>query len=258
MTKRLIYQPSFSASDRTLNFHRAGRPVHDWYTHSCTPSDPDSGVIHNNTEWIDIECDEASDIAQFAVSIPFHGMHTADVTVTYTDAKMCQTSFLAIATSKYDNDDRREDAFIVQSIMDTTPTTCDHTVNLDAGRHSTVWKPLALLAGYRQGTSSLGTILAISPNSTHIAAATWDTLLVWSFDPKMLHQSGLEHYLPTVDFNVRKDFGRLRPVKLKGEGIVHKMCWVGETTLYTITDRGLVRYECGPSAQGHREELTLQ
>ena len=198
------------------------------------------------------------DSVQFAVAIPFHAVHFADVTVDYSDAKMCQTSYLAIATTKNINEKGGQNAFIVQSTVDTSPATCNHSTSLDAGRRSSTWKPLALLAGYRQGTSSLGTILAVSPNCTHVAAASWTTLLIWSLDPSLLHQSGLEHYFPAVDYNMRKGFGRLRPVRLRPEGVVHKLCWVGETTLYAITDSGLVRWECGARAHGLREELNLQ
>lgn len=74
----------------------------------------------------------------------------------------------------------------------------------------------------------------------------------------MLHQGGLEHWFPAVDFNKRKELGRLRPVRLKGEGVVYGLVWVGETTLYAVTDGGLVRWETGHLAEGAREELSLQ
>ena len=172
---------------------------------------------------------------------------------------MCRVSYLAIATSKdSEYDGVRESAFVVQCIVDSPPVMCTHSVHLEAGRRSSSWKPLALLAGYRQGTSSLGTIMAISPSSTHIAAATWTRVLIWSLDPTLLHQGGLEHYFPHVDYNVRKQLGRLRPVRLKPEGVVHKLCWVGDTTLYAVTDEGLVRWDCGHLSEGSREVLTLQ
>lgn len=74
----------------------------------------------------------------------------------------------------------------------------------------------------------------------------------------MLHQGGLEHWFPKVDYNARKGVGRLRPVRLRCEGVVYSMVWVGETTLYAVTDRGLLRWECGVLAEGGREELALQ
>ena len=84
------------------------------------------------------------------------------------------------------------------------------------------------------------------------------SILIWSLDPNCLHQGGLEHYFPAVDYNSRKEIGRLRPVKLKSEGVVHSLCWVGETTLFAITDRALVRWDCGHLADGARRELSLQ
>lgn len=172
---------------------------------------------------------------------------------------MCRTSYLAVAFERDDPEDgANKSAFIVQSDNDISPLLCTHSTDLDGGRRSPSWRALALLAGYRQGTSSLGTILCISPLGTHIAAATWNSILIWSLDPDLLHQGGLEHYFPAVDYNTRKELGRLRPIKLKPEGVVHSLCWVDETMLWAITDRGLVRWDCGAMADGSRRELSLQ
>ena len=195
----------------------------------------------------------------FSVGIPFTGIHSYNVDVDYTDALMCRTSYLAIAIERdQPEDDTSKNAFIVQSDHDISRVTCAHTIDLDAGRRSSSWRALALLAGYRQGTSSLGTILAISPDGTHIAAADWDNVLIWSLDPDLLLQGGLEHYFPAVDYNPRKEIGRLRPVKFKPEGVVHSMCWYGETTLWAVTDGGVVRWDCGPMAKGSRHELAIE
>lgn len=47
-------------------------------------------------------------------------------------------------------------------------------------------------------------------------------------------------------------------MRLKPEGVVHSMCWVGEMSLYAVTDRGVVRWEMGHLAEGVRMEMTLQ
>ena len=240
-----------------MNFYAPGQPIHYWYTNSSSPSARESGAIHANSEWLNLGHNE--DLVHLAVGIPFHGAHTANVSVSYTDALMCRASYLALAISKHSEDDGvKESAFVVRSIIDTSPLMCSHSLNLEAGRRSSSWEPLAVLAGFKQGDSSLGTIMAISPSSTHIAAATWTTILIWSLDPTLLHQDGLEHYFPSVDYNARKELGRLRPVKLKPEGVVHQMCWVGDSTLYAVTDGGLIRWDCGHLAEGCREVLTLQ
>jgi len=254
---RLIYTPVFANSDKVLNLHAPGHPIHKWYTYCTSAYAEHSTPYHDNREWLDID---AQDIfTGFSIGIPFYGAHSAGITVDYTDAALCRTSYLAIAVEREDNfEGSSPNAFLVQSDHDHPPATCSHTPDLDAGRRTSSWRALAFLAGYRQGSSSLGTILAVSPSGTHIAAATWSTVLIWSFDPNLLLQGGLEHYFPTVDYNVRKELGRLRPVRLKREGVVHILCWVGETTLYAVTDRGLVRWECGHLAEGTRQDLTLQ
>ena len=88
---------------------------------------------------------------------------------------MCRTSYLAIAFARDDPEDgTNKSAFIVQSDSDTSPLICQHETDLHAGRRSSSWRALALLAGYRQGTSSLGTIISVSSCGMHIAAATWN------------------------------------------------------------------------------------
>lgn len=109
----------------------------------------------------------------------------------------------------------------------------------------------------QQGTSSLGTIVAISPRGTRIAAATWSRVSLWSLDPSLLLQGELQHYFPVRDYNTRKGFGRLRPTPLSSEGVVHSMAWSSETLLYATTDQGLVKWDIGHMSQGEREDLTL-
>lgn len=254
---RLIYTPIFANSDKVLHLHSPGHPIHKWYTYSTSANAEHSTTYHENREWLDINAEDI--LTGFSIGIPFHGVHSAGITVDYTDHPVCRTSYLAIAVEREDGcEGSVTNAFLVQSDHDHSPATCSHTTNLHAGRRSSSWRALAFLAGYRKGTSSLGTILAVSPSGTQIAAATWSTVLIWSFDANLLLQGGLEHYFPTVDYNTRKELGRLRPVRLRPEGVVHRLCWVGETTLYAVTDRGLVRWECGHLAEGTRQELTLQ
>ena len=136
-------------------------------------------------------------------------------------------------------------------------TGCDHVIDLEGGRRLPSWKALALLAGYREGTSSLGTVVAISPRGTKIAAATWSRVLVWSLNPTLLHQGELQHYFPVRDYNSKKGFGRLRPTLLSSEGVVHSMLWTNETQLYAATDRGLVKWDMGHMSDGERESLSL-
>jgi len=109
------------------------------------------------------------------------------------------------------------------------------------------WKP----------RSSLGTVVAISPEGTRLAAATWSRVLMWSFSPRLLLQGELQHYFPTRDFNLRKDFGRLRPTLLSSGGVVHNMQFTDETHLYATTDQGLVRWDIGHLSDSGRDNRSL-
>ena len=39
---------------------------------------------------------------------------------------------------------------------------------------------------------------------------------------------------------------------LPGEGVVHQMKWLDESTLFAVTDRGLVSWDVGARASGKR------
>lgn len=105
--------------------------------------------------------------------------------------------------------------------------------------------------------SSLGTVVAISPKGTRLAAATWSRVLMWSFSPGLLLQDELQHYFPMRDFNLRKGFGRLRPTILSSVGVVYGMQFTDETHLYATTDQGLVKWDIGHLSDGRREHLSL-
>ena len=195
----------------------------------------------------------------FEVGMPFHGVHIKHNMMDESSGReACHTTYLALGIScgGYEGSNQRH-AFIVQAECREPARSCSHQINLDNGRKLSVWEAVALLAGWKMGDSSLGTVVATSPHGTRLAAATWSRILVWSFDPSLLHPGELEYYFPERDFNKNKGFGRLRPTTLMPEGVVHKMLWVDEMTLYATTDRGLVRWNLGPMSNGDRGELTL-
>lgn len=275
---RQIFSPFFSTSDRAINFHLPGSPIHNWYTYSTSPSSSTGTILPNNA-YITLNALSLSDDSvsgpsySFKIGIPFHGHHTGFISVSYSAAPMCRTSYLALGECTDADFHGGNNMFICMTEIDSSPALCSHAVNLDAGRRSSSWTALALLAGWKPGTSSLGTVVAISPSCTRVAAASWDRLLVWSLDPGLLHQGSLETYFPACDWNQRKGLGRLRPVRLQvgggrgggggkaavggREDVVYGLTWVSETTLYAVTDRGLVRWDVGPKAEGGREELKL-
>lgn len=190
--------------------------------------------------------------------MPFHATHSYSVNVDSNAAAMCGNSYLALGMTKHPRESTNHpDVFIVQAESMVFSSDCQHRIVPEEGRSIQSWEPVAFLAGYRQGTSSLGTVIAVSPEGTKIAAATWSQVLIWSFSPKLLLQGELQHYFPTHDYKPGKGFGRLRPTLLPSQGVVHSMLWANETQLYATTDRGLAQWDIGHRSEGEREHLTL-
>ena len=218
------------------------------------------GPIFTNFAFLNIGTESSIESREFRVGMPFHGIHFEGITDTYWHpVPHCRTSYLALGISRDVNESSNHpNAFVVQADCDTEAAHCNHRVRLDYGRRLTSWKAVALLAGWRQSISSLGTILAISPDGTKVAAADWSRLLIWSLDPKLLHQGELQHYFPIRDYNEGKGFGRLRPTLLLSEDVVYNMMWINETCLYATTERGLVRWDLGPKSGGQRDDLELR
>ena len=255
--ERLIFNVQFVDNNSKLNFYKPGNPVHSWFTPTCNPSESACAPIFANNAYINNENIDHH-LEEFAIGMPFHGSHSYNITVDWSTTPVCQMSYLALGMSRNRRDwSNHPDVFVVQA--DTTVSTahCDHGIDLEGGRKLLSWKALALLAGYREGTSSLGTVVAVSPGGSRIAAATWSRVLVWSFSPRLLHQGELQHYFPVRDYNSRKGFGRLRPTLLSSEGVVHSMLWTNEIQLYATTDQGLVKWDMGHMSEGERESLSL-
>ena len=256
--ERQIFGVQFVENDSKLNFYQPGNPVHSWYTTMCNPAEKECGPLLSNFAFINIGFNEGSLNIEFEVGMPFHGSHFEDVAVDGQPAPLCQTSYLALGISRsIDETCSHQYAFLIQADCHVPASACRHDIDLDKGRKLVSWKAVALLAGWRKGTSSLGTVVAISPDGSRVAAATWSRVLIWSFNPRLLHQGELQHYFPLRDYNERKGFGRLRPVLLPSEGVVHRMLWVDNAHLYATTDRGLVKWDIGHMSDGEREELTL-
>ena len=254
---RLIFDVQFVRDNRSINFYKPGDPIHCWYTNSCDPDGTESGPVWKNRALLDLENEERWQ--EFHIGMPFHGIHTIGVLVSNQTLPLCITSYLAIGIH-HDLDpcsDDSYDAFVVQAEFHHQTTACPHRIDLESGRRNASWKAIALLAGWRQGKSSLGTVMAISPGGSSIASATWSRVLIWTFNPRLLHQGELQHYFPVHDYNVNKGIGRLRPFMLKPMGVVHNLLWISETILYATTDQGLVRWDMGNLSDGEKEDLSL-
>lgn len=216
----------------------------------CNPSSPNATSVQLNHATILLE---GRGWDNYAISMPFHSLHETDLIMADSLDPACRISYLAIGVST-----RTHDAFIVQTELDRPSASCDHTTELEYGRRlGFQWSAIAFLAGWRDGHSSLGTVMAISPGGRRIATADWSNVLVWSIEPDMLHQGALETYFPKHDWSAQKNIGRLRPVKLPSVGVVHNMLWVNEAKLYAMTDRGLVKWNVGHMCSGDREYLSM-
>lgn len=234
-----------------------GAPVHSWYTNCVNGAEEASGPIFSNTASIDIEIDGKRHQV-FEVGMPYYGIHASSVFVDRQSMPVCRISYFALAVSKNLNHLGQTDVFIVRADSYMSSGSCNHNIHLDKGRKYSVWTALAYMAGLKQRhPSSLGTVLAISPGGTRIAAADWSRVLVWSVDPKLLNTGELQQYFPACDYNMRKGIGRLRPTLLSSEGVVHKMLWTNETQLYASTDQGLAKWDIGHMSTGQRGHLSL-
>ena len=255
--KRRIIGVQFVDYDKKLNLCQAGHPIHRWFTNACRPGDTFRTVL-GNKETIDID-PSGPFLETLSIGMPFHKWHSFQE-----DSQpdpMCETSYLALASTTelhQTRDGAQPHTFIVQADHLTPTASCDHESRvLDAGRKLRAWTAVAYLAGWRQGHSSLGTVVAISPGGTKIAAATWKRVIFYSLNPTLLHQGELEHYFPARDYNTRKGFGRLRPVLLPSTGVVHNLVWRGETQLYATTDRGLAKWDLDETCHSKRKVFSL-
>lgn len=240
---RIIFDMQFIRKGKGLNFYKPGTPIHTHFITSADPETFETRPARENSVLLDVGRDGR--FHRFAIGMPFFGTHTAG-------ASRCHSSYLAIGITP------DLGAFILEMSRASLELNCSHTVDLERGRRTTDWNPIAFLAGWRDGgSSSLGSVMATSQGGGRIAAATWTEIRIWTFHPTILHQGHKEQYFPPRDYNTRKGIGRLRPTVLSNEGVVYKMIWVGENYLYATTDRGLVQWDMSALAEGEKYNLSL-
>ncbi|KAL9608924.1 MAG: hypothetical protein Q9167_006264 [Letrouitia subvulpina] len=250
--QQIFFNAQFVSHDTVVNLYAPGNPVHSWFFKAQSRITSLHGPVNTNRTMIDI--DKTGSLQEFAIGMPFYGWHREVAkNKSKRDTETCCMSYLAVGIDH----SVPSNAFIVYRKEVIEREDCDHHIDLDAGRRAFYWKGIGLLAGWRQSSSSLGTIMAISPTKNRIAAAMWTQVLVWSFEPLLLCQGGRQHYFPVRDYNERKKLGRLRPVRLPSTGVVYSMSWRDESTLYATTDQGLVRWEMDHMCQGWRETISL-
>ena len=257
-----ISNVQFNLHHDTLLLFEAGRFVHSWTATVPDVEDRPRQLIRPSRIWIDVDKEEGFNTWKIEIGKPFYERHTSDILDPNDDNQVpqCRRSWLALGFGKPPGHDRVGDrcdsVFVMQSTVHKNSINCDHLINLD-GRTSW-WKVVALLGGYRQGESTLGTVMAVSPDGTRIAAAVWGQICLWTLDPKLLVEGDLQLYFPPRDYNARKDIGRLRPTVLSRScNVVHGMQWTNEEVLFAITDRGLLKWDLGCMSDGTTEDLSM-
>ena len=240
----LVSNLNFVEEGRMLELFEAGHYIPGFYSYIKESGEQESPVILQAGNAINLHKDGRRHL--FSIGTPFYEHHTNRHTLDSSSETRCARSQLALGftDNKKDPSYPSESIFIMQSEYFTQEQDCSHLITYDNGRSSNrQWKPIALLAGYKQSSSTLGTVAAISPDGTRVAAAIWDRVYLWSFNPRLMLEGELHLYFPPHDFNGRKGFGRLRPTLLPNAGgVVHGMLWTNEENLFAITVRRTV--EC--------------
>ena len=244
---------NFVQNDSKLLIHSAAIPVHShcrFFDRGAEDEPCISSTSRVNTNGLD------GSTRLFNVGTPFHGAHFSNVALADETQAVCVKSYLALGLA----DETRYKIpecgihylYILQHDAISRPNLCKHSVDLDRDFPHAHWIPVALLAGWRQNRGTMGSLLEINPRRNRIASAAWDQVLFWTFDPEPLHQGGLEYYFPPRDYNARKGFGRIRPIMLPHQGVVHAMKWINDNVLFALTDKGLVKWSIGSLALGRR------
>lgn len=244
--KRLISKIEYIDKGLALNFFELGFPVHKWFART-DPVDIISGILPNA---FGIQIAPEHDPERFVIGMPFWGCHVR--------GNVCISCFLAIGVSTTDDENN---TYIVHGVgVLRQGNQCNHEIDLQIGIKCGHWKAVAFLAGLKQSNSSLGIVMAISPGGSRIAAASWDCVLIWTFDPFLLHLNSVRHdrgYFPIRDYNPTKKIGRLRPIKLPSRGVVYGMRWTSERVLFATTDHGIIQWDMRCTSMGQHEDLSL-
>ena len=243
---------NFVNGGKGVNFYEAGNPIHSWSISSFEEVETDGTATwqyRRNTFWISLR----GKMTLFELGMPFRGLHWD---MNPDQPRFCGYTYHTIGITKTTSP---ASAFILATQYYLPVAQCPHSVDLDRGRNRVDWILVAFLAGWRLGSSSLGTVMAVSPGGNGIAAAMWDLLLIWTLDGDLLQNRTLRRYFPVRDYNLKRSIGRLRPTKLStdGIGVIYSLRWASETSLFADTEVGLVQWDMSITSTGQRQTLSL-
>lgn len=241
----------FTPDNSRLKFCRIGVPVYSWCADYS--SEMERIGLYPTSKAVVLHGHRRDSVI---VDMPFYQDHVRNfLPPTTTFPRRCVTKFLAIAITELGED---QQVFVILMTLETAADACHHQPMLYWNpRHEPV-ELIAKLDGFRRGSSSLGTVMAISPKGSRIALSDWSELRVWALNPGALHEDPLELYWPAQDICQECELVVIRPVQLPPRGVIHSMCWRDENELYAMTDQGLVRWDVGCRAYGKRESLSFE
>lgn len=193
----------------------------------------------------------------FAIDIPFFGTHG---TLRQDGMDMCNWKYLSLGIAKHRSENWSV-ACLLRSEALCQSRNCAHILNLDRGRRFVDWKVVAILSGFQESTSSIGSIATASPHGTRIAIANWDTIYIWALEPGSIIKDNVDGFYPPGSQAADPRVVKLRPIALPLNAVCFKLRFLEkEDELLAFTDRGLMYWNLGPLSKGEREttRMTLQ
>lgn len=193
----------------------------------------------------------------FAIDIPFFGTHDM---LMHNNMEMCNWKYLSLGIGKHRTENWSV-ACLLRSEAFCRSRNCTHELNLDRGRRFTDWTVVAILSGFHESTSSIGSIATKSPGGTRIAVANWDAIYIWALEPASLIRDNEDGYYPPCSQAENPNVVELQPVALPLDAVCFKLRFLeNENKLLALTDRGLMHWDLGPLCKGERRavELSLQ
>lgn len=258
---RPVSRMEFIEESMALNVFELGGPIHQWYIKSTDPNHGFNDIFPNSFKITVTPC---AGPEKFIVGVPFWGGHSGnedignDYATADSNTGLCMSWYLSIGMSRTVGS---KSVFIVHGtqVSPNLGGICHHAFDKQIGMQCRSWRALALLAGWGQSMSSLGTVTVISPRGNRIAAANWNRVLVWTFDPLLLHHASYQRpqdYFPARDYDPMLEIGRLRPVELSNQGVVYSLQWTSDNVLFATTEHGLVQWDMF-RGNGKTENLSL-
>ena len=256
---RLIARLEFAENGRTLHCYQPGNPVHSWFV-NLDRQLPQAFSIRPNEALTYTRPDHVS--REFTIGITFDGNHQHSECVSAGRNHFCYMSSFAVAVEQpYWN---HPEAIVVYLAGSVSPW-CPHQEEVGRERQDRTWMPVVHLAGWHHGVSSLGTIMVISPNGCSIATANWKVVSIWAlgsmFDsarPSDVLERVVQEYFYPRNSKTPVQLRQLYPTELHANGVIHSLRWTDETTLFAVTDQGIVSWNLAANCRGRREWTVIE